>query len=46
LTQLEDLLEKIRARTATVGAIALGYFGPPLPLLSEKARPSSGIKSC
>ena len=37
VTQLEDLLEKIRARTATVGVIGLGYVGLPLALLFEES---------
>jgi len=41
LTQLEDLLEKIHARTATVGIIGLGYVGLPLALLSEAAKPEA-----
>jgi UDP-N-acetyl-D-glucosamine dehydrogenase len=37
LTQLEDLLEKIRARSAVVGVIGLGYVGLPLALLFEES---------
>jgi hypothetical protein len=46
VTLHQQLLDRIRVRSATVGVIALGYFGLPLALLSETARPSSGIKSC
>ncbi|HQR65804.1 MAG TPA: nucleotide sugar dehydrogenase [Thermoanaerobaculia bacterium] len=33
----EELLEKIRARSATVGVIGLGYVGLPLALLFEES---------
>ena len=37
MTQLEDLLEKIRSRSATAGVIGLGYVGLPLALLFEES---------
>ena len=37
MTQLEDLLEKIHTRTATVGVIGLGYVGLSLALLFEES---------
>jgi len=37
VSQLEDLLAKITARSATVGVIGLGYVGLPLALLFEES---------
>jgi hypothetical protein len=37
VTPYQQLLEKIRARTAMVGVIGLGYVGLPLALLFEEA---------
>ena len=37
MSHSEELLERIRAHTARVGVIGLGYVGLPLALLFEEA---------